>query len=61
MDFVDRVGMDGTQVMNGAPEHWVGGDPDEVLMTEEELEKAKMRPADIDQDMKVRPRLLYCN
>uniref|UniRef100_A0A2P2HWC0 Protein hu-li tai shao-like n=2 Tax=Hirondellea gigas TaxID=1518452 RepID=A0A2P2HWC0_9CRUS len=35
--------------VNGA----AAGDDDEVrLMTEEELEKGKMRPADIDQDMK---------
>ena len=34
-------------------------DEEEVhLMTEEELEKGKMRPPDIDQDMKVRLRNL---
>jgi len=39
------------EVMNG---HGGGGgeEEDDVLMTEEELEKGKMRPADIDQDMK---------
>ncbi|MCL4137813.1 UNVERIFIED_CONTAM: hypothetical protein GTU68_060658 [Idotea baltica] len=37
----------GTNGVNG-----VGAEEDTILMTEEELEKAKMRPADIDQDMK---------
>jgi len=31
-----------------------GGGEEVELMTEEELEKGKMRPADIDQDVKVR-------
>ena len=46
-----EVAASGDVAVNG---HGAGPEDEEVrLMTEEELEKGKMRPPDIDQDMKV--------